>query len=290
MDLQDLTVLIAVCEEGSMSAASRRLHLALAAVSARVARLEDELGAALVERGARGVRPTPAGDTALRHARAALREVDALKHELAGGGEVRGRVRLWASTMAVTEHLPPVLGRLLAAHPGLQLHLEENSSSRILEALDEGRADVGVVSGVRIPRHWDDAPFAHDRLVLVVPAGHALATPAPVRLADALDAPFVGLDADSGIQRFLEGTAARDGAPMKVIVRVRAFDAILQLVACGAGLAVVPATSAARAPRGAVTVELSDGWALRTLRAIAPPRPRDAAARAVWAALAAAPG
>jgi DNA-binding transcriptional LysR family regulator len=74
------------------------------------------------------------------------------------------------------------------------------------------------------------------------------------------------------------------------MLRVRAFDVILQRVAYGAGLAVVPATSAARAPRGAVTVELSDGWALRTLRAIAPPRPRDAAARAVWAALAAAPG
>ena len=82
----------------------------------------------------------------------------------------------------------------------------------------------------------------------------------------------------------LEGTAERDGTP--VIVRLLAFDVILPLVACGAGLTVVPAPSAARAPRGKVTVDLSDPWALRTRRETAPPRLRHAAPRVVWVGVA----
>lgn len=287
LDLPDLQVLVAVAESGSMSAASQRLHLALAAVSARVAAMEAEFGASLFVREARGVRTTPAGQLAVRHARTALAALENLRDDLHGGGEVRGRVRLWASTMAVAEHLPPVLGPLLAAHPGLDLQVEEHSSHAVLLAVDEGRADLGVVSGVRIPAGWADHAIATDHLVVLLPAAHPLATRAALHLADLLDERFVGLDEHSGIQEFLEGLALRLGGRLRVVMRARAFDTIGQLVGVGAGIAVLPATSAARLrPEGTVSVTLADPWAARELRACAPPqRHHTAAFDATWAAL-----
>lgn len=278
MDLPDLAVLVAVADTGSMTGASRRLHLALAAVSARVKALEAELGAELVVREARGVRLTPAGEIAVRHARLVTEGVERMRRELRGEGEVRGRVRIWASTMAVAEHLPPVLGRILARWPALDLEVEEHPSLQVLEALDDGRADIGVVSGVRIPRGWMERPFREDRLVLLAPAGHPLAALPEVGLDDVLEAAFVGLEAGSGIQRYLEGLAERGGHRLRVVVRVRSFDAIGQLVSVGAGVAILPASTVARlTPPGTVAVPLRDDWAVRDLRVCAPDGPRSAA-------------
>jgi DNA-binding transcriptional LysR family regulator len=165
----------------------------------------------------------------------------------------------------------------------LELHLEEHPSSMVLEALEAGRADVGVVSGVRVPNGWDSYHFRADRLVLLAPAGHPLVGGAGVVFADVLDAPFVGLDEGSGIQQFVEGAAVRAGQRLRVVVRVRSFDAVVRLVEHGAGVAVIPGSCVARLGSEHVrAVPLVDAWAERLLQVVLPPtRYRSAAVQAV---------
>jgi DNA-binding transcriptional LysR family regulator len=286
MDFQDLRVFCAVADAGSLTGASARLHLALAAVSARLQRLEGELGQPLFLREARGVRLTPAGELALAYARDLLERAEALREAMAGGGEVRGRVRLWASTMAVAEHLPPLLGALLARWPLLELQVEERPSAEVLLALDSGRADIGVISGLRPPRSWLQQPFRRDRLVVVLPAQHPLAERAALRWEELLEQPFIAMEEGTGIQRFLEGHAARLGRSLHIVVRVRAMDSAMRMVAAGAGLAVLPASTALRLAAGAQALRpLEEAWAERELQLCMRPGLQAAAVRAAWGAL-----
>ncbi len=193
------------------------------------------------------MRPTPAGEAFLRHARAILAEarvLDANIGEFAGG--LRGRVRLLSNTNALTEFLPAALGRFLAAHPDVGVLVEERLSHAVARGLLDGEADLGIVAGTAELRGLDTFPFARDRLVLVVPRHAVPPGGAPVAFADVLDQPFVGLDEASAIQAFLAEAAAKAGRRLKLRMRLRSFEAVCLMVEAGAGLAVVPRSAALR--------------------------------------------
>ena len=82
-DWTDLRAFLHACETGSMTATARRAHLTLAAVSARIRALEDQVGAPLLERHARGVTVTASGAAFARHARALLHQLSAMRRDFA---------------------------------------------------------------------------------------------------------------------------------------------------------------------------------------------------------------
>lgn len=268
LDVTDLRLFAAVAEAGSITRGAERAHLATASASERMAGMEEALGARLLERGRRGVRLTPAGEALLHHARIVLHQMERMRADLAGYARgVRGHVRLLTNTAALSEFLPDALAAFLAAHPGIDLDLEERPSPEIVEEIAAARADLGIVADTADPGQLETRPFRADRLVLVTARDHPLATRRDVTLTEVVDEPFIGLREGSALQDHLAGHAARLGRALRLRARLGSFEAVCRVVGKGVGVAIVPEAAARRSRRSAGIrhVPLAEPWAVRRL-------------------------
>lgn len=267
-DLIDLRLFQHVIETGSLTAAATRSHLSLASASARVRAMEASLQAPLLERGRRGVTPTPAGKALAQHARLILQQVERMQFDLADYAKgFKGQVRLLCNTSTLSEHLPERLADFLVAHPHIDIDLQEQPSLRILQALRQGTADIGIVSDAVDASDLQTQPFGDDPLTLVLPLDHPLSGLSSVSFAQTLDEEFVGMAASSALGIYLEEQALHTGKRLRIRVRAEGFDGVLRMVAHGAGLGIVPQAAVDRAPHPLrfAAVRLSDAWADRTL-------------------------
>jgi DNA-binding transcriptional LysR family regulator len=271
-DLTDLKLFLRVVETGSITAGAVQAHLALASASARIRGMEDALGVPLLLRSRRGVEPTDAGRTLLHHARLIGQQMEKMRADL---GEyatgLKGHVRLLCNTSALTEFLPDRLAAFMAAHPHVNVDLEEKLSSDIVQAMRDELADVGIFTDWVDSSGLETRLFCEDRLVLALGPGHPLGKGlrrnAALPFAAAVEHDFIGLAGDSALQQYLGDHAARLGKRLRYRVRVRSFDAVCRMVASGAGLAVVPESAVLRSRDVASLkpVRLSDPWAKRRL-------------------------
>jgi DNA-binding transcriptional LysR family regulator len=264
-DFSTLRVFAAVAETGSFSKAAARVHLAVAAVSRRIADLEDDVATPLFVRHARGVELTPAGRAMLQHAREILFDVERMRADMSDYSRgARGHVRLGAITSAITQYLPEELKRFTAAQPQVRVELRELTSDAIVAALSDHLIDIGIVVPTFAFSGLETYAYHTDQLALVVPRTHRLAPRKRAALADALDEPFVGLAPSSSMASLL-GAAA--GERMNLRVHVRSFDAMCRMIQAGIGLGVLPLPSARLhvSSMGLRAIPLSDEWARRTL-------------------------
>lgn len=267
-DLTDLRLFLCIVEAGSITRGAEMANLALPSASGRLRGMEEVAGVTLLERGRRGVSPTPAGSALAHHARLVLAQIDRMRGELGEfAGGMRGRVRILANTAAMTEFLPELLAPWLAVHPKIDIDLRERQSTDIVAAISGGHADIGIVSDAVDHGGLKTLPFAVDRMVVVAPPDSPLAGRRQIAFTETLDHGFVGLGAGSALQDYLGGHAARAGRRIAFRIRMRGFDGLCRMVAAGVGIGIVPETAAARARRlwDIATIPLSDGWAARRL-------------------------
>jgi DNA-binding transcriptional LysR family regulator len=144
LDLEDLRTFVEVADAGGVTPGARRLGLAKAIVSRRLARLEAELGVQLLSRTTRGTALTEAGATLREHAARVAAELDAARDAISAEGDVRGRLRIAAPVSFGASHLAPVLAELARRHPMLQVHAVY--SDRFVDLVSEG-FDAGIRVG-----------------------------------------------------------------------------------------------------------------------------------------------
>lgn len=265
-DQRDLRLFLAIAQFSNITRAAQTEHLSLPAASARVKALEEHAGVPLLERQARGVRLTPAGDAFLHHTRAILRQTESLRGDLGKYARgLRGHVRIHANTTAVTEILPAVLPTFLKAHPNVNIELKEKQNADIALGVLDGLADVGIVSTRMDIPGLRAIHFSTDSLVLVVPRGHRFARRKSIGFADTLDEAHVGMHAGSTIREQLSRATAQVGKPLHLRVELSSFDAVCRMIAAGVGIGVVPEMSARRyiADLPLVQVKLTDEWRVR---------------------------
>ncbi|MFC0407296.1 LysR family transcriptional regulator [Roseomonas elaeocarpi] len=270
-DLTDLRLFLHVAEAGSITAGAARAGLALASASARVRGMEDQAGVPLLDRNRRGVAPTAAGRTLLRHARLVTAQVERMRGEMGEyAGGLKGHVRVLANTAAVAEFLPEILAGFLRANPNVDVELGERPSPEVARAVAEEEADVGIAAAHADFSGLEVLPFRRDRLVLIAPPDHALAGRGRITFAEALASEFVGFQDNSALGGHLAGHAARAGGRMRTRVRVGGLDTTCRMVALGAGVAVIPEAAARRwNTRGELAVVgLDDPWAERQLMVV----------------------
>jgi len=268
-DLTDLRLLLAIADAGSLSKAAQRFPIALSAASNRLRGFEDDCGIAVFERSANGMKPTPAGRFILERAARVISEMEQLADTVRElRGPQRRSVRLAGTTVSISTFLPQALGEFLAAYPEVDLQLEERTSRDILAAVQAREVEIGIVDGTLPAGDVISLPFRTDRLVLLVPSTHPLVQRATSKLRDAFEYSFVCLPAERPMQHFIEARAIQSGRPLKVRVRAPSFDAIAQLVAQDAGIALLPEAAASRFAREMAVsiVALADAWANRELR------------------------
>src|SRR6185369_8467763 len=170
-----------------------------------------------------------------------LSDVDQLAAELSDhAAGLVGVVRLWANTSAVTQFLPQDIAAFANANPGVRIELEEENSSETVLAVLDGRADLGIFADRTPALGLHLLPYREDRLVLVVPKGHALAARKTLRFEEAIDYDFASLPRGTSLALRLQAETEALGRRLKIRIHVRSFDAMCQMVAAGMGVAVLP--------------------------------------------------
>ncbi|VVP44114.1 HTH-type transcriptional regulator CynR [Pseudomonas fluorescens] len=267
-DLTDLRLYLNILDCGNITAGAARSHLSLAAASARIRAMEASLGIEFLQRGRRGVTPTPAGKALAQHARVLLQQAERLQQDLADYAKgVKGQVRLLCNTTAITEYLPELLADFLRGHPNLDIDLQELPSTRITHALRQGAADLGIVSDAVDTDDLQTRPFRDDPLVLIMPRDHPLADAGSVSFSDTMHHDYVGLNANSALAIYLEEQALHAGVRLLIRIRADGFDGVMRMVARGAGLAIVPLAAVERWPSETPfkCLALQEPWAQRKL-------------------------
>ncbi len=272
MDLTSLQLFVAVCELGSIGRAAEREFIAASAISKRLSELETSVGTQLLYRHARGVDLTPAGESLLHHARSVLFSLDKMQGELSEYAHgVRGHVRIHASISAIVQFLPEDLGSFTRAHDQVKIDLEEHLSAEVVRAVREGAADLGLCNGATGLGELQSLPYRRDRLVLIVPHGHALAEREAIAFADSLDFDQVGLHSTSSIYLAMRQAAEEAGRTIKLRIHVTSLDAMCRMIDNGLGVGVMPqrAFELMNGVGALQSVPLSDPWAERELRMVA---------------------
>lgn len=265
-DLADLRLFIHIAESPSLTQGARRAALSPAAASARVKALESQFGIRLLYRDSRGVELTPAGQRLLQHARLIMRQVDFLKGEFTEyRSDATGHIRIFANTTAVTEFLPGLLAVYLADRPGVTVDLQERLNRDIVRGVIDGAADLGITAGLIEASNLQILPYSMDRLTLVVPTGHPLASQPQVTLRETLDYQHICLREGTSLLNFLRDQVERLGATLNLRIQLSSFEAVCRMVEAKVGIGILPESAARHHGRSMAirTVRIEEPWAVR---------------------------
>lgn len=243
MELKQLEYFVRVAELGSFTRAAVALDVAQPALSRQVRLLEVELRQNLLVRNGRGATPTEAGKLLLAHGRGILHQVERAREEL---GRVRGAL---AGSVAIG--LPPTLARLLTVPltrafrqqlPEASLSISEGLSTTMLEWLLTGRLDIAVIYNAQPMPELELQPLADEELWLVQARPPGLPDdppPAPVPLSAVAEMPLIIPSRPNSMRMQIEQELAGLGLRPQVALEIDGVSAILDLVADGAGSALL---------------------------------------------------
>ncbi len=253
MDLKQIEYFVRVAELGGFTRAAAALGIAQPALSRQVRLLEVELRQNLLTRDGRGAMPTEAGRLLLAHGRGILHQVERAREEL---GRVRGAL---AGRVAVG--LPTSLARLLAVPltrafrqqmPDATISISEGLSTAMQESLVNGRLDIAVLYNVRPSADLEITALQLEDLFLVQPRPSGLAHDAPapaISLKALARLPLVIPSRPNAIRMQVESEMAGIGCHPLIALEIDGVSAILDLVADGAGCAVLSRNAVASSVR-----------------------------------------
>src|SRR6478735_4148462 len=188
---------LTVARTGNLTEAARELHVTQPGLTARLQRLEAELGAELLVRLPRGVRLTEAGRALLPYAERALESLDqgtaAVRDLVRGTG---GRIEIGAAPAVSTYVLPRALQRFAAENPAVSLGVRTGHSEELLELVLSEQVQIGIVRALRHPE-IESTPLYEDVVVLATHPAHALAADHAVRVEQLGDQDLILFDPSS---------------------------------------------------------------------------------------------
>jgi DNA-binding transcriptional LysR family regulator len=246
MDLRQLTYFVAVAEEAQFTRAADRVSVAQPAISAQIRRLERELGETLFHRDRRAVTLTAAGATLLPHARAALAAAERGRDAIASlRGVLHGRLRIGVAG-PVDSRLAATLGAFHRAHPAIEIALTNLANEPLLAAIAEGEVDAGVVGlgAQALPPEVRARVVAVEPLVLATSRDHSFSARRTITLAGLREQPMITLTPGSGLRTVLEAACDDAGFAPRITAETGDLGSLVELVAAGLGVAVVPRSAA----------------------------------------------
>lgn len=232
-------------ERSSFTAAARALGLTQAAVSQRVQTLERELGVPLFRRVGGRVELTDAGRRLHDYARRILDLHREARDEVTGHETpVEGELAIAASSIPGDYMLPALLAAFGPLYPHVRVRAAVSDSAAVIGQLERGEVSVGLVGRKPDAGHLEARHLADDRIVLVVPPGHALTRKKSVPLDRLAAHPLVLREAGSGLRHSFEAALTRTGrslADLRVALELGSNEAIQEAVQRGVGIAVLSA-------------------------------------------------
>lgn len=176
MELKELEYIIAIAEEGSISKAAERLFLAQSSLSQFLSRYESELGTKLFIRTTTGMKPTPAAEPFITHAREILSQYHRMKQELVDGDtSSKGHIEFGISTFRGSNLIPHIVKRFRKEYPEIELILHEHDSLVLQRKITAGEMDMALVALRAGQKRPEDIPVMRDEVLLVVNKNHPAA-------------------------------------------------------------------------------------------------------------------
>jgi DNA-binding transcriptional LysR family regulator len=236
MDTRFLDSFVTVVDSGSIAEAARRLKLTPAAVAQRLRALESDIGADLVVRSGRTVRPTEAGAAILARARRFLGEVRDLK-SIAAADRPAGELRIGAFQTALTGLLPGILQLMAQRFPQIAVHVSPGTSVDLYPKVLAGDLDAVVIARppFALPKVCDWRPLRAEPLILLTPASMPARDPNLLLASE----PFIRLDRRSWAGQLTDGYLRRAGIRPHERFEIDSYPAIATMVNQGLGVSLV---------------------------------------------------
>lgn len=239
--LRQLQYIVAVAETGRFGEAARMLNVSQPSLSAQIAEAEAQLGVTLVERGRSGAVMTPLGEELVRRARLILRQVEDLRAAMEeGAGRLAGRIRLGVLPSVGPYLLPQAVRRLHGMYPDLRLSVREENTVELEAQLKDGRLDT-VISTPEDHQAARKMELVREALWLCVAPDDDLASHKGAVPLSALEGrAMLSLGFGHRLSVTVQKLADAAGAHVSTEYEGTSLDAIRQMAAMGAGVAILP--------------------------------------------------
>jgi DNA-binding transcriptional LysR family regulator len=243
MEDHKLKVFCTVAETRSFSKTSEIIHLTQPAVSLQIQALEEIYETKLFDRSSSRVTLTPAGEVLYKYAKEIL-VLYASAEKVIGEmtGLVKGSITIGAGSTIGNYLLPSVISDFRKTHPKIKVHLFVANMQRVIELLNAGNINVGLIEGDVKRQKIVVEKLLSDELLLIVPTHHSWAKRKEVSIAELIEEPFILREAGSGTRQTIEKFLARHGITlqsMKVSMVLGSTQAIKEAVENGLGVSII---------------------------------------------------
>ncbi len=252
LTLWGVEVFLAAAEEGSVSAAARRLGASPSAISQQITNLETVLGAELLNRSNRPMTLTPAGRMLRTRAQVIQSEAARARSEIAGLDLTRlGQLRLGMVEDFEASVTPTLIADMADSLSKTQFELQTGPSHRLLDKLEHRALDVVVAADLGPPAAWMDVrPLLRDPFVMVVPKGHGATLEALAAL------PYIEYTSRHAMGRALSAHLSEQGMRTPRRFELDSYRAMLAMVAGGTGWTILTVLGAQHAGRYASEIDV----------------------------------
>ena len=247
LNLKSLKVFCDIVARRSFSRAAEDNGMSQSGASQVVSHLEQHLGVQLIRRSKRPLVPTREGQVFYEGCKKLIARYEALEDEVRTlHHEVAGQVRVAAIYSVGLHHMNCYLKEFMSRYPKANVRLEYLHPERVLECVESGQADIGLVSYPRGTRGIQAEPWRKEPMVLVCAAESGFAGRYEIELSELDGCPMVGFDPDLVIRHEIDRVFAAHGVEPKVAMEFDNIETIKRAVEIDAGVAVLPEPTVGR--------------------------------------------
>ncbi len=238
MDFRQLRTIVNVAELKSIRLAADRMNIAQSALSRQIRTLEEELQVRLFDRNGRGVEPTADGHALVARATVILREMEQARADIGRGGVLRGDVSFGMPPTVADVLAGPLIERFMQLHPQVKLRVVSGYSGYVLDWLQRGTIDLGVLYGARHPTTVRSRPLLVEELFLIRRAGGSGG--GQISLAAIAAERLILPGRQHGLRLLLDELAAKEGMELDPVAEADSLPVQIDLVRRGLGATILP--------------------------------------------------
>ena len=242
MDIRQLRYFARIVELGSLSKASRTLHVAQPALSQQIAKLEDDVGKPLLIRSSKGVTPNEAGKTLYHHARLILRQFDqAMAIARSDRSDIMGIVTIGLPATTVAAIGLPLTKRVRADYPGISINVVEAMSGHLENLIRQNQLDLAVLFSRDMPDDLTAENLMVEELFLILSAdSDILRGRDTVTMAEAAKIPLILPTAKHGLRRRIEVEFESRALSPRVVAEIDSLSLVMNCVHDDIGATIKP--------------------------------------------------
>ncbi|UII57603.1 LysR family transcriptional regulator [Cytobacillus spongiae] len=241
MDIRQLTYFMEVAREGSLTGASKILHISQPGLSKVIKNLENELGVLLIDRSEKTIQLTDAGQELFHQSQKLLSEYEALTEVIRDTEQLkRGHVRVGVPPVIGTSYFPSLIAGFRELYSGVTLTIVEEGARSVADRVDEGSIDAAVVILPVCSTKFEIYPIVTDENKLIVHTSHPLAKREFVSYEDLEDENFVLLNENFMLHHHILSACREAGFEPKITFKSSQWDFLAELVAMNQGISILP--------------------------------------------------